>query len=119
MTHQKASDAHRRKRLIIEPFRKRRIADAAKRAMDAHEKTFRRPALLNHLAGKTVAAGPEGTFRTDFSIRIIDALFMRAAEDLLFYDQGLNPLRVEDTEYLLADLMVCKRGDLQIGRAHV
>ena len=34
---------------------------------------------------------------------------MRAAEDLLFYDQGLNPLRVEDTEYLLADLMVCSK----------
>ena len=33
------------KRLIIEPLRrgrKRRIVDAAKRAMDAHESTFRR-----------------------------------------------------------------------------
>jgi antitoxin MazE len=33
------------KRLIIEPLRtnrKRRIADAAKRAMDTHESTFRR-----------------------------------------------------------------------------
>jgi antitoxin component of MazEF toxin-antitoxin module len=33
------------KRLIIEPVRstrRRRIADAAKRAMDAHENTFRR-----------------------------------------------------------------------------
>ena len=33
------------KRLIIEPVRpsrKRRLADAAKRALDAHERTFRR-----------------------------------------------------------------------------
>src|SRR5260221_7210193 len=49
---------------------------------------------------------PEGTLRTDCAIRIVDALLVRAAEDFLFCDHGLNASGAEELEYLAADLRV-------------
>jgi hypothetical protein len=49
---------------------------------------------------------PEGTLRTDFAIRIINALFVRAAEDPFCYGNRLNPVQGEELEYLVADLYI-------------
>ena len=49
---------------------------------------------------------PEGTLRTDFAVRIIDTLFVRTAENLLFCYHGLNPMQLEKVENLAADLRV-------------
>ena len=49
---------------------------------------------------------PEGTLRTDCAIGIINALFVRAAEDSLVYGDGLNCMEVEELEYLVVDLYV-------------
>src|SRR5262245_5921680 len=61
------------------------------------------PLRLNHLTGKPVALGPKGTLWTDCAIRIINALFMRAAKDFFLYDHGLNTVDIKKLEYFVAD----------------
>jgi hypothetical protein len=52
--------------------------------------------LLDALVGEAVAASPEGTLRTGFALRIVNAFFVRAADDFVDGGRGFDVVSFEE-----------------------
>jgi len=52
--------------------------------------------LLDALVGEAVAASPEGTLRTGFALRIVNAFFVRAADDFVDGGRGFDVVFFEE-----------------------
>jgi hypothetical protein len=56
--------------------------------------------LLNQVSGEPVAVRPEGALRANFAIGIVDAFFVRAAQNPFGADYRFNSMRVEQLQDL-------------------
>ncbi len=56
--------------------------------------------------GETVAPRPEGTLWPGFSVRIINALLVRAADDPVRHGDGHDTMLPEKSRYLQANFLV-------------
>jgi hypothetical protein len=57
---------------------------------------------MNTLASEAVVPGPVGTLRAPFSFGVVDAFFVRAADDAVGDDYGLGGVLFEEGDDLLA-----------------
>jgi hypothetical protein len=61
---------------------------------------------VDALAGEAVASGPVGAPRAGFSLGVVDAFFVRAADEAVGDDHGLGGMLFEEGENLLANVRV-------------
>jgi hypothetical protein len=58
---------------------------------------------VDALAGKAVATGPVRALRAGFSLGVVNAFFVRAADEAVGNDHGLGSVLFEEGHNLLAD----------------
>ena len=66
--------------------------------------------LLNYVVCEAVAVRPEGALRTFLSLRIIDTLIMRAADDRVRHDYGTNFMLANESDHLRINIRSPLRG---------
>ena len=59
---------------------------------------------MDDLPGPAVAMGPERALRTDFSLGVVRAFFVGAANDAVGHNDGFGAVLVDESENRLADL---------------